>query len=76
PVPASNCSGSRDTATTLPSRTPVPAGNDARSLVLVCYGAGNRPTVKSEPSYSWDDSTHKWHEENRISSGREGFNSD
>lgn len=72
-VPAANCSGGAGQ-----SGRPQPSdpSSDASSLVLVCYGAGTRPTVKSDPSYSWDDDRHKWRETEHISSSTEGFSSD
>ena len=71
-VPAPNCG-----VAAAPAQRPYPSSErDPNSLVLVCYGAGTRPTVKSEPSYSWDDKRHKWHESDTIESTREGFSSD
>ncbi|ABQ66619.1 hypothetical protein Swit_0248 [Rhizorhabdus wittichii RW1] len=49
-------------------------GHDAKSLVLVCYGAGTKPTV--EPSrYAWNPWNHKW-EWSTPQNGAKGFSSD
>ena len=77
-VPPANCSdGPRgaepaDHGTTLP----VSEARDPQSLVLICYGSGNRPTVNTEPAYNWNHSSHKWEWSNQVTSGIEGFNSD
>lgn len=71
-VPPANCGG-----TGAASSPPKPsAESDPNSLVLVCYGAGTRPTVKSEPAYTWDGNRNKWHEADTLRSGTDGFNSD
>jgi hypothetical protein len=71
PVPRENC-----TEGSTSSRTSSADDRDPNSLVLVCYGAGSRPTVESDPSYSWDHDRHKWHETDTIRSGTKGFSSD
>lgn len=74
-VPAPNCEGG-DASQPMPPSPPRAGARDAQSLVLVCYGAGSRPTVTSEPSYSWDGERHKWKESSNLRSGTQGFNSD
>lgn len=49
---------------------------DPGSLILVCYGAGTRPTVQNNPSYSWNPHSHKWEWSNTLSNGAQGFTSD
>lgn len=77
-VPPANCSdGPRgaepaDHGTTLP----VSEARDPQSLVLICFGSGNRPTVNTEPTYNWNHSSHKWEWSNQVTSGTEGFTSD
>lgn len=69
-VPAANCDQSANAS------APVGAAQSASSLVLVCYGAGTRPTVKTEPTYTWDNKEHKWKSGDTVHSSTEGFNSD
>lgn len=70
-VPAGNCDRSPAAG------TPAVAGDrDPQSLVLVCYGSGTRPAVKSEDSYAWDKDDHKWKSETRTVSTTEGYSSD
>lgn len=71
-VPAANCGASSGAQ----SRPYPSSERDPGSLVLVCYGAGTRPTVKSEPSYTWDDKRNKWHEADTVHASTEGFSSD
>ncbi|OWQ96410.1 hypothetical protein [Sphingopyxis witflariensis] len=80
-VPAENCqSGGRADAYTPPADHDVqrsePGYRDANSLVLVCYGAGTRPTVTNRPSYNWNPRKHKWEWSNQLGNSAEGFNSD
>ncbi len=81
-IPAANCDSGRD-----PQRAEVPAVDhsvqpgergyrDPGSLVLVCYGAGTRPTVTSKPSYSWNPWKHKWEWSNEVGNSAQGFTSD
>lgn len=53
-----------------------PGYRDAGSLVLVCYGGGNRPTVTSRPDYQWNSHKHSWEWSNRLDSSSENFSSD
>lgn len=53
-----------------------PGYRDAGSLVLVCYGGGNRPTVTTRPDYQWNSHKHSWEWSNRLDSGSENFSSD
>lgn len=71
-VPAANC-GASDAST---PRASTSGERDPNSLVLVCYGAGTRPTVTSEPDYRWDDKRNKWHEADTVRATTEGFYSD
>lgn len=70
-VPAGNCSASAPANASQPA-----ADRDANSLVLVCYGSGTRPTVKSEDTYAWDKDEHKWKSETRTAATTEGYSSD
>jgi hypothetical protein len=70
-VPPENCNEERPASARAPERAPV-----AQSLVLVCYGAGTRPTVESQPSYSWDHDRHKWRETDTIRAGSQSYSSD
>jgi hypothetical protein len=72
PVPAANC----DVAAAPAAGAYASSERDPNSLVLVCYGGGTRPTVKTEPSYTWDDKRNKWHEADTVHSSAEGFSSD
>ena len=80
-VPAENCQdgGSRG-AYSPPSDHHAPPAEtgyrDPASLVLVCYGAGNRPSVTTAPRYDWNSSKHKWEWGNDVVSTTQGFNSD
>jgi len=69
-VPPENCEVGAD--------APVAADSaaDARSLVLICFGAGNRPRTSVQPSYRWNESSNRWDWGSEIVSGTEGFNSD
>jgi hypothetical protein len=76
-VPAENC---RDASGPAPVDHHQPAAEpgyrDPGSLVLVCYGAGTRPTVQNNPRYSWNPRDHKWEWSNELSNSAQGFNSD
>ena len=74
-VPAENCQdGSASADHHAP---PADAGhNDPASLVLVCYGAGNRPSVTTAPRYDGNRSKHKWEWGSDVVSTTQGFNSD
>ena len=74
-VPAENCQDGGASADH--HAPPADAGyNDPASLVLVCYGAGNRPSVTTAPSYDWNRSKHKWEWGSDVVSTTQGFNSD
>ncbi|MBJ7439304.1 MAG: hypothetical protein JHD35_09805 [Sphingopyxis sp.] len=74
-VPAENCQGGN--ASDDHHAPPADEGyNDPASLVLVCYGAGNRPSVTTAPRYDWNRSKHKWEWGSDVVSTNEGFNSD
>lgn len=80
-VPAENCQNGNDgNAPRQPADHDVPRGEpgyrDANSLILVCYGAGTRPTVSNKPTYSWNSWKHKWEWSNQVGNSAEGFNSD
>ncbi|WP_312916907.1 hypothetical protein [Stenotrophomonas sp.] len=72
PVPAANCAEA-STADQSPSAT---SSQHSNSLVLICYGAGTRPTVKTESTYAWDSKEHKWKSRDTVHSSAEGFNGD
>ncbi|WP_447931205.1 hypothetical protein [Sphingopyxis fribergensis] len=80
-VPAANCDEGRGAGE---DRRPVdhhqpaaePGYRDPGSLVLVCYGAGTRPTVQNNPRYSWNPHDHKWEWSNELSNSAQGFTSD
>ena len=74
-VPAENCDGGRAADHTYDPQ-PQPGYRDPGSLVLVCYGAGTRPTVRNNPRYSWNPHDHKWEWSNELSNSAQGFNSD
>ena len=75
-VPSANCGASGSAAGGASSRPSPSSERDPNSLVLVCYGAGTRPTVTSEPDYRWDDKRNKWQEADTVRATTEGFNSD
>ncbi|WP_411339020.1 hypothetical protein V6U71_13965 [Sphingopyxis sp. J-6] len=77
-VPAENCRDVDADAPTLDHHQPAadPGYRDPGSLVLVCYGAGTRPTVQNNPRYSWNPHAHKWEWSNELSNSAQGFNSD
>lgn len=81
PVPAGNCDAGPQGADNRPvldpaERRPEPGYRDPQSLVLVCYGAGTRPTVTSKPTYNWNPRNHKWEWGNQVGNSAQGFNSD
>lgn len=64
-VPAENCDNGPPRDAYAPQQhaydRPAETGyRDPNSLVLVCYGAGTRPTVTSKPTYKWNPWNHKW----------------
>lgn len=71
-VPAENCGASGAAS----SQAYPSTDRDPNSLVLVCYGAGTRPTVKNESNYVWDEKRNKWHEADSVRATTEGFSSD
>ena len=73
-VPQANCSDSPGINEPAEHSTAPHAAeaSDPQSLVLVCYGSGNRPTVNSQPNYVWNDSSHKWEWRNQVTSGTDG----
>ena len=80
-VPPENCdtAAPRDAYAPQPhayDRPAEPGYRDPGSLVLVCYGAGTRPTVDVKPTYSWNPWNHKWEWSNQIGNSAQGFNSD
>lgn len=77
-VPSANCSTASGGDNWGDHNTAAPASGhrDPNSLVLVCFGGGNRPTVTSQPTYTWSHSDHKWQWGSQVTSGSEGFNSD
>ena len=80
-VPAENCQGDAPRGGYAPpadhhAPPTEPGYRDASSLVLVCYGAGNRPSVTTTPRYDWNRSKHKWEWSNDVVGTTQGFNSD
>lgn len=74
-IPPGNCDISA--AQSLAARPTYPEPrSDAASLVLVCYGAGTKPSVTTQPRYSWNSSKHKWEWSNDIVGTTQGFGSD
>lgn len=77
-VPAGNCAevsrgDDREDHNTAPGGSDY---RDPKSLVLICYGGGNRPTVTTQPTYNWSHSEHRWKWGNELASGSEAFSSD
>lgn len=72
PVPAGNCDAGEAAKPAYGSNQPPVA--DTSSLVLVCYGAGTKPSV-APSTYSWNPWTHKW-EWGTPQSTTTGFSSD
>lgn len=50
--------------------------DDRGSLVLVCYGAGTKPSVTTAPKYAWNPDRHKWEWSTALQSTAQGFSSD
>ncbi|WP_448501156.1 hypothetical protein [Sphingomonas sp.] len=74
PVPPGNCdSGSSSVS---PGQAVSASPENAGSLVLVCYGAGTRPTTTSTPQYRWNSDKQKWDWSTTVQSTMEGFSSD
>ncbi|MBR2173665.1 hypothetical protein [Sphingopyxis sp.] len=80
-VPAENCDNGppRDAYAAQQHAYDRPAETgyrDPNSLVLVCYGAGTRPTVTSKPTYKWNPWNHKWEWSTEVGNTAQGFTSD
>lgn len=80
-VPAENCASGGEAAHGMApldhdDRRGDTGFNDPNSLVLVCYGAGTRPTVTAKPSYKWNPWDHKWEWGTEVGNSAKGFNSD
>ncbi|KGB51771.1 hypothetical protein FG91_04135 [Sphingopyxis sp. LC81] len=80
-VPAENCDDTPPREAYAPQQhsyeSPAETGyRDPNSLVLVCYGAGTRPTVTSKPTYKWNPWNHKWEWSNEVSNTAQGFTSE
>ena len=80
-VPAENCDDAPARDGYAPrqhadERPAEPGYRDPNSLVLVCYGAGTRPTVTSKPTYKWNPWNHKWEWSNEVGNSAQGFTSD
>ncbi len=72
PVPSGNCDAGSDAAPAYGAGEPHQP--DPNSLVLVCYGAGTKPTVAPQ-RYSWNPWSHKW-EWSTPQTTAQGFSSD
>ncbi|WP_428627501.1 hypothetical protein [Sphingopyxis sp.] len=80
-VPAENCDNGAPQDGYAPQphsyeRPAEPGYRDPGSLVLVCYGAGTRPTVDVKPTYKWSTRNHKWEWGNEVGNTAQGFTSD
>lgn len=83
-VPAENCDGRSGPRPNSPPSPPLhsyappaePGYRDTGSLVLVCYGGGNRPTVTTRPDYQWNSHKDRWEWRDRLDSSSESFSSD
>lgn len=75
-MPAENCDPGEDRAEPDHNYGRTDGARDAGSLVLICYGAGTRPTVTNKPAYSWNPWKHGWEWSSQLGNGAEGFNSD
>ncbi|WP_428682496.1 hypothetical protein [Sphingopyxis sp.] len=81
-VPAENCDAGPSSGGYAPpqphSYAPPaePGYRDASSLILVCYGGGNRPTVTTRPDYQWNSHKDRWEWRDRLDSSSESFSSD
>jgi hypothetical protein len=73
PIPTGNCDSGPSAS---PGRAVSTAPDNTGSLVLVCYGAGTRPTVTSTPQYRWNSDNHKWEWSTALQSTTQGFSSD
>lgn len=71
-VPAENCGPSGGAL----APAYATAEKDPGSLVLVCYGGGTRPTLRSETGYTWDDKKNKWRASDSVRATTEDFSSD
>jgi hypothetical protein len=72
PVPAGNCDKGEEGKPAYGAAQS--SADDGKSLVLVCYGAGTKPTV-APPRYAWNPFNHKW-EWSTPQTTAQGFNSD
>lgn len=75
-VPAENCDAGEGRAEPDHDYGRTDGPHDSGSLVLICYGAGTRPTVTNKPSYSWNPWKHRWEWSSQVGNSAEGFNSD
>ena len=73
-VPAGNCDAGPGAQAAY--QDAAPAQDDPGSLVLICYGAGTKPTVTNSPKYAWNPYTHKWEWSSNLQNTAQGFNSD
>lgn len=73
-VPRENCQGGGSAAQ--PGTADQPGAGGAETLVLICYGEGNRPTVDTRRSYEWDHDRHRFRPTTRVESGSQAFESD
>lgn len=74
PVPPGNCDAG--SAAGQAYQDAAPQRDDPGSLVLVCYGAGTKPSVTSAPKYAWSPYSQKWEWSTSVQSTSEGFASD
>ncbi|VXC92984.1 hypothetical protein [Sphingomonas sp. AX6] len=57
-----------------PSTLPGNAPSD--TMVLVCYGEGNKPTLRNEPRYEWNRDRDRYEWAPGLVSGNQRFNAD
>ncbi len=53
-----------------------PSGDGPRSLTLVCYGEGRKPSVEARSGYQWDNDKKAFEPSYRVESGTQGFDSE
>lgn len=72
-VPRENCTAGQ--AAPAPAAEPASPAAD-ETLVLICYGQGNRPTAETRRSYEWNRDRHRFEPTTRVESGTQAFESD
>lgn len=84
-VPPENCDQSARPGYARPTPLPQPVPgyggsqpgySDPNAMVLICYGAGTKPSVTNTPEYRWNRDKHKWDWSSSLQSTTKGFTSD